>query len=59
MKSSAKILFNIGKAWVALILFIAMVLSTIISLPFVMFGKFVDVYNIYRIKSHKNPVTYF
>lgn len=59
MKDLAKFLFYVGKAWVALVLFVAMVISTVVSLPFIAIGKVVDIWNISRLKSGKNHITSF
>ena len=42
MEALTKIIYYFGKFWLAVTLFVAMVISTIISLPFIIIGKTLD-----------------
>jgi hypothetical protein len=51
MKAFTNISYYIGKFWLATILFLAMVISTVISLPFIVVGKVIDFLNADHLKA--------
>jgi hypothetical protein len=51
MKVLTNISYYIGKFWLAIILFLAMIISTVISLPFIVVGKVMDFLNADKIKA--------
>ena len=53
MKYLENILLNFGKFLLAMILFVAMILSSIVSLPFIIGGKILDFWHSYQIESAK------
>jgi len=59
MESFTKIIYNIGKFWLAVVLFVAMIISTIISLPFVVVGKAMDLWHTYKLKTDRNHLSDF
>lgn len=50
MKLLTNISYNIGKIWLAIILFLAMIISTIISLPFIVVGAVMDFFQVHKLK---------
>ncbi|MCE7040832.1 hypothetical protein [Dyadobacter sp. CY312] len=57
MENLTKITYNIGKFWLAIVLFIAMIISTIVSLPFVLIGKAMDMWHTHKLGTSKNPIS--
>jgi uncharacterized membrane protein len=57
MENLTKIIYNIGKFWLAVVLFVAMVISTILSLPFVIIGKAVDLWHSHKLGTSKNHIS--
>ncbi|TDE18355.1 hypothetical protein [Dyadobacter psychrotolerans] len=57
MKNLTKIIYNIGKFWLAIILFLAMIISTVVSLPFIVAGKLADFWSEHQIRTNKNQIT--
>ena len=53
MKYIENIILNFGKFLLAAILFVAMILSTIVSLPFIIGGKILDMWRTYQMESAK------
>lgn len=51
MKYIQNIAYNLGKFLLAIILFVAMILSTVILLPFVIGGKIMDFWLSYQMES--------
>lgn len=47
MKTLPNLVFQLGKFWLAAMLFMAMIISTIVSLPFVVVGMLIDLYKSY------------
>ncbi|REA60633.1 hypothetical protein DSL64_13915 [Dyadobacter luteus] len=50
MKLLTNISYNIGKIWLAVILFLAMIISTIVSLPFIVIGGLIDFFQTHKLK---------
>ena len=57
MKNLTKIIYSIGKFWLAIILFLAMIISTVVSLPFIIIGEIVDMWNAHQLQSKKHSFT--
>lgn len=57
MKYLPNIIYNFGKFWLAIVLFIAMVISTIVSLPFIVAGKITDAWRSFQLQNNNNHIT--
>ena len=53
MKYLENIILNFGKFLFAMILFVAIILSSVISLPFIIGGKILDFWHSYQMESAK------
>jgi len=53
MNALSNIIYNFGKFWLAMILFAAMIISTIVSLPFIIAGKLYDMWRSSELYSNK------
>ncbi|WP_221393828.1 hypothetical protein [Dyadobacter sp. NIV53] len=51
MKYLPNIIYIFGKFWLAIVLFIAILVSTVVSLPFIIAGKITDVWRSYQLHS--------
>ena len=57
MKALSNIIYNFGKFWLAIVLFIAIFISTVVSLPFIIIGKITDAWRSYQMNAHDNHLT--
>jgi hypothetical protein len=57
MEKLTKITYNIGKFWLAIVLFVAMIISTIISLPFMAIGKAMDWWHSHKMGTDKGSIS--
>ena len=57
MKNLTKVIYHIGKFWLAIVLFLAMIISTVVSIPFIVAGKLADFFNEHQIHTDKNQIT--
>jgi len=57
MKNLTKLIYHIGKFWLAIVLFLAMIISTVVSLPFIIAGKLADFFNEHPMHAGKNQIT--
>ena len=57
MKYLENIILNFGKFLFAMILFVAIILSSVISLPFIIGGKLADFFNEHSMHAGKSQIT--
>lgn len=59
MKLLTNISYIIGKIWLAVLLFLAMVISTVVSLPFIVVGGVMDFFQTHKLKAHHDQFRHY
>lgn len=59
MNNLSLIVYNFGKFWITVVLFIAMAVSAVVSLPFIAIGKILDMWRAHQLHSSTDQMTRF